>query len=90
MPDTVTIQARPERQFTFKRSDDTQSSGFLPELAALPGVDLERAPDAAACGAAGCRDTAQLIRVVIERFGQRVLCADHMADLIRREVLDDE
>jgi hypothetical protein len=90
MPDTVTIHARPNRQFTFERFDDTESSDFLPDLAALTGVDLEPAPDAAACGATGCRETAQLIRGVVEGFGQRVLCADHMADLIRREVLNDE
>ncbi|WP_363463619.1 hypothetical protein [Halogeometricum borinquense] len=90
MPDTVTIHARPDRQFTLERFDDTESTDFLPDLAALTGVDLEPASDAAACGAAGCRETAQLIRGVIEGFGQRVLCADHMADLVRREVLDDE
>ena len=89
MPDTVTIYARPDRQFTFERFDDIESSEFLPDFAALAGVDLEPASDAAACGAAGCCETAQLICGIIEGFGQRVLCAEHMADLIRREVLED-
>jgi hypothetical protein len=90
MPDSVTINARPDRQFTLERFDDIESSGILPDLAALTGVDLEPAPDATVCGAAGCGETALLIRGVIKGFGQRVLCADHMADLVRREVLDDE
>lgn len=90
MPDTITIQTRPDRQFTFERFDDTESTDFLPNLAPLTGVNLEPAPDAAACGSAGCHETAKLIRGVVEGFGQRVLCADHMADFVHREVLDDE
>ena len=57
---------------------------------ALSCVETEPAPDADVCGFLGCRETAQLIRGVIDGFGQRVLCAEHMADLVRREVLDDE
>jgi len=90
MPDTTTIHARPDRQFTLERFDDTESSEVREVLAGLSGVDLEPASNAAACGAAGCRETGQLIRGVIEGFGQRVLCAEHMADLVRREVLNDE
>mgnify|MGYP006273368013 CR=1 FL=1 len=89
MPDTATIHARPDRQSTLSCSDSSETSDVLPDLATITGVDLEPAPDAAACGASGCRETAQLLRGVIQEVGQRVLCADHMADLIRREVLDD-
>ena len=89
MPDTATIHTRPDRQSTLSCSDGSETSDVLPDLAAITGVDLEPAPDSAACGAAGCRETAQLLRGVIQEVGQRVLCADHMADLIRREVLDD-
>jgi len=53
----------------------------------IAGVELEAAPEADACGALGCRRHQQLVRGVIEDFGKRVLCADHMADLIRRETL---
>lgn len=90
MPDTGTVNARPDRQFTLERFADTESTESQPNRAALTDVDLEPASDAAVCGAAGCRETAQLIRGVIEGIGQRVLCADHMADFLRREVLDDE
>lgn len=90
MPNTATIHVRPDRQFTLERFDDTESSDLPPNLAALTGVDLEPENDAAACGAAGCQETAKLIRGVINGFGQRVLCADHMAELVCREVLDDE
>lgn len=88
MPDTATIHTRRERQFSLESFEDDESNEYLPNLGALAGVDLEPAPRAAACGATGCRETAQLVRGVIEGFGQRVLCADHMADLIRQEVLD--
>lgn len=57
---------------------------------ALAGVHTEPASDADVCGSLGCHETARLVRGVIEGFGQRVLCAEHMADLVRREVLDDE
>jgi len=60
----------------------------LPNLPAVAGVEIEPATEADACGALGCTETAQLVRGVIEGVGQHVLCADHMADLVRREVLD--
>lgn len=88
MPDTVTIQTRPDQQFTLERFEDAGESEILPDIAALAGVDIEPAPDAAVCGATGCREKAQLLRGVIEDFGRRVLCANHMTDLVCREVLD--
>lgn len=87
MPETATRHARTNRQSVLERFDNSEQSDYAAKLA---GVELEPAPDAAACGAAGCRDTVQLIRGEIEKFGQRVLCADHMADLIQKEVLNDE
>jgi hypothetical protein len=55
----------------------------------IDDVELEPAPDADGCGALGCRKQRRLVRGVIQGFGQRVLCPDHMASLIQREVLND-
>jgi len=49
-------------------------------------VQIEPAPDANVCGATGCRETTQLLRGAIEGIGQRILCAEHLAGLIQREV----
>jgi hypothetical protein len=56
---------------------------------ALDRVRTEPAPDAGVCGAIGCQNTTRLVRGIIEGFGERVLCAEHMADLVRREVHDE-
>lgn len=63
-------------------------SGVCRSLLNRSDVDVRPAPDAAVCGASGCTETAQLLRGVIEDYGRRVLCADHMANLIHREVLN--
>lgn len=68
-------------------SATTTSLDEVGSVLPLDGVELDAAPGADVCGAAGCRETARLVRAAIEGFGQRVLCADHAARLIRREVL---
>ena len=90
MPDTATIHTRPDQQFTLEHYDDSEGNEVQPDLTTLSDVDIERAPDAAVCGAGGCRETAKLLLGVIKGVGQRVLCCEHMADLVRREVLSDE
>jgi hypothetical protein len=61
----------------------------LAGLRGLPGVEVEDAEDAAACGASGCRRTEDLVRGRVQEYGQRVLCSEHLAELIKREVLDE-
>ena len=56
-------------------------------LAAISGVDIEPAPDAAVCGASSCTTAEKLVRGVIVGVGQRVLCGRHMAALVKREVM---
>jgi hypothetical protein len=48
-------------------------------------VDVEGAPDAAACGALGCTRAEYLVRVAIETVGKRVVCPRHAANLLKRE-----
>ncbi len=50
----------------------------------LDGVVIEGA-EAAACGAAGCLETEPLWRVEIDGFGQRVVCLEHLGELLKRE-----
>lgn len=57
----------------------------IPDLGRM-GVQLEPARQAAVCGAAGCRETAQLVKGVIDGVGERVLCAEDMAGLIQRVI----
>jgi len=55
---------------------------------ALPvSVQLEPAPTADGCGATGCTTRTNLVRGFIEEIGQRVYCAPHMEDFLRREVV---
>lgn len=76
-------------QHELKRTIDPTTSDIQFNPYDLDAVDLEPATNAHACGAAGCTETSQLIHGAIKQVGQRVLCVDHMADLIRQEVLAD-
>lgn len=65
-------------------NDDGDGADYAPILD-RDDVEVEAIPDAAACGAAGCRRVEHLIRVTIAGFGTRVLCPDHASDLLKRE-----
>lgn len=47
-------------------------------------VYVPRDPDA--CGCQGCSSRYMLLRVEIDGYGSRVLCADHAEELVFREV----
>ena len=48
-----------------------------------PAVDVKTADSAFACGALGCRRTDNLVQVVIDGYGRRVVCRDvHLHDLL--------
>lgn len=78
----------PHTQYPIELFATDSGDSVLEEIGALDEVTIEPAPDAVACGAAGCRDSSQLLRAVIEGFGKRVLCPDHVVDLVRRKVID--
>lgn len=61
----------------------------IPDIHGLD-IQLQPARQAAVCGVAGCRETEQLVKGIIDRVGKRVLCADDMAELIQEEILNDE
>lgn len=56
----------------------------VPSVELKSWVHTEAAPDAACCGAIGCRTEEYLVRVDLPRL-TRVLCPDHASRLIRRE-----
>lgn len=85
MSDSQTTNTQHELRHTI----DTTKGAVQINLDDIDAVDLEPASNAHACGAAGCTETSQLIHGVIKQVGQRVLCVNHMADLIRQEVLAD-
>lgn len=42
--------------------------------------------DATICGAAGCHSSEMLLQATISKYGSRVLCPDHLEQLVEREV----
>jgi len=42
--------------------------------------------DATVCGAAGCHETDLLLQATVSEYGSRVLCPDHLEQLVEREV----
>lgn len=50
----------------------------------VPGVTVEIV-EAACCVALGCRVNEPLSKVTIDGFGTRVVCPEHLEDLIARE-----
>lgn len=57
------------------------------ELTAL-GVTIEAAPDADACVRWGCRQGEQLVKATIEGVGPRVVCPDHLPDLVEEKAIN--
>lgn len=53
--------------------------------AALPVIEIEAAPAAHCCGAAGCHTTEDLQKVTIDGRGTWVICPDHLDELVERE-----
>jgi len=61
----------------------SESTGGEITPAARPDVDVSPAPDAWVCGAAGCHARDDLVLVVIDDWGQRVVCRrEHLPDLL--------
>jgi hypothetical protein len=89
MSDTITIHTQPGGKQPSK-GGTTWNGDFIDEISTLTEHSIEAAPDAAVCGALGCRESAKLVRCILEEVGQRVFCPDHMTNLIRKEVLENE
>lgn len=49
-------------------------------------VDVTAMPNAAVCGAMGCRNDEYLVRVRIRQNRPRVVCPTHAQKLLRREL----
>jgi len=61
--------------------DRSQAGEITP--AAHPRVETERAEQAFVCGAAGCHTREDLVLVVIDDWGERVVCRrEHLPDLL--------
>lgn len=75
-------------QSSIERFAAESGGSLLEEVAAFDEVSIELAPDAGGCGALGCQEGSQLFQTSIDGFGQRVLCPRHVADIVRREVID--
>lgn len=60
----------------------------LLELSSLEAVTINRATDAAVCGAAGCQTSSNLFHAVVDGIGSRVLCEKHTITLVQRKVID--
>jgi hypothetical protein len=82
---TTTIK---RTQFTIERITSGAVDSLLEKIDALDEVSLAPAPSADVCGALGCRERSVLLQTVIDGFGRRVLCIDHLTDLVHREVDD--
>jgi hypothetical protein len=68
----------------------TKCERKLDRIAAQPEVTLERNVDAPICGRSGCRESTDLVRLLIHGFGRRVLCRRDVLELARREGVFDQ
>lgn len=85
----TSTQSRYNTQINAVRLIEDAEHEPIPNLDRM-GVQLQPARKAAVCGAAGCRETAQLVKGVIDGVGERVLCAEDMAEIIQQEILNHE
>lgn len=88
MTNTLTTRTRANHQFDGGGFDENSESSNLSEACSLAGVEIDTAPNATVCGALGCQKTEDLHRGIIDDVGQRVLCTEHLEQILIREVLN--
>ncbi|MDS0478669.1 hypothetical protein [Natrinema sp. 1APR25-10V2] len=50
------------------------------------GIVVQEVDEAVACGRLGCRETTGLVQAVVKGIGTRVVCPEHLGELVEQEV----
>lgn len=61
-------------------------TSLLDVLALASQVEVSAAENAVVCGALGCREDSELLEVIIQQVGKRVLCTQHAIDFVAKQL----